>query len=62
MHIAILICIRLALDYKYYSLQLVIGKQSNISYVHIFNCVIYASIAPTQNIKMGSFQDLRFIM
>ena len=53
MHATTLVRIRPTTYHEYSPLQLVLGKQPNISYLRIFGCVVYVLIAPTQHIKMG---------
>ena len=58
MHAASLVRIRLIAYHEYSPLQLILGKQPNISHLRIFGCVVYIPIAPTQHTKMGHKQRL----
>ena len=54
MHVVPLVFIRPITFHEYSPSQLVLGKQSNISYLQIFDCVVYVPIAIIQCTKMGS--------
>ena len=58
MHAASLIRIRPTSHHEYPPLQLVLGKQPNISHLRVFGCAIYIPIAPPQRTKMGSQRRL----
>ena len=53
MHVVALICIWSTTYHEYFPLQLILGKQPNISYLWTFGCAVYVPIAPTQSTKMG---------
>ena len=52
-HAASLIRLRPTAYHKYSPLQLVNGREPNISHLKIFGCVVYVPIAPPQRTKMG---------
>ena len=53
LHAAALIRLRPIANHQYSPLQLVFGKQPNISHLRIFGCAVYVPIAPPQRTKMG---------
>ena len=59
MYVASLVRIRPTSYHKYSSSQLVLDKQSNISHLRIFGCVVYVPIAPTQGTKIGPQRRFR---
>ncbi|CAA7051317.1 unnamed protein product [Microthlaspi erraticum] len=53
LHAATLIRIRPTSNHKFSPLQLVLGKEPNISHLKVFGCTVYVPIAPPQRSKMG---------
>ena len=53
MHVASLVRIEPITYHEYSPSQLVLGKQSNISHLRIFSCVVYIPIAPVERTIMG---------
>jgi len=53
LHAAALIRIRPTAYHKYSPLQLVSGREPDISYLRVFGCAVYVPIAPPQRTKMG---------
>ena len=52
-HAASLIRLRPSAYHKYSPLQLVSGREPNISHLRVFGCAVYVPIAPPQRTKMG---------
>ena len=59
LHAAALIRIRPTDNHKYSPLQLVFGKEPDISHLNDFGCGVYVLIAPPQHSKMGPQRRLR---
>ena len=53
LHAAALIRIRPTNYHEFSSLQLVFGREPNISHLRIFGCAVYVPITPPQRTKMG---------
>ena len=53
LHAASLIRLRPSAYHKFSPLQLVFGKEPNISHLRIFDCAVYVPIVPPQQTKMG---------
>ena len=53
LHAAALIRLRPTADHKYSPLQLVSGREPNLSHLKVFGCAIYVLISPPQRTKMG---------
>ena len=53
LHAAALIRLRPTTDHKYSPLQLVSGREPNLSHLKIFGCAVYVPISPPQRTKMG---------
>ena len=53
LHAAALIRLRPTADHKYSPLQLVSGREPNLSHLKVFGCAIYVPISPPQRTKMG---------
>ena len=53
LHAAALIRIRPTNYHEFSHLQLVFGREPNISHLRIFGCAVYVSITPPQRTKMG---------
>ena len=53
LHTAPLIQIRPTTYHDYSPLQIVYGKEPNISHLRIFGCVVYVPISPPQRTSMG---------
>ena len=53
LHAATLIRLRPSANHEQSPLQLVFGKEPNISHLKIFGCSVYVPIAPPQRTKMG---------
>ena len=45
-------------QHQFPPLQLVLGRQPNISHLRVFGCVVYVPIAPPQRTKMGPQHQL----
>ena len=59
LHAAALIRLRPTADHKYSPLQLVSGREPNLSHLKVFGCAIYVLISPPQRTKMGPQRRLR---
>jgi hypothetical protein len=53
LHVAALIRLRPTASHKFSSLQLVSGREPNLSHLKIFDCAVYVPISPPQHTKMG---------
>ena len=53
MHFASLVRIRPTAYHEFSHSQLILGKQSTLSHLRIFGCVVYIPITSTQRTKMG---------
>ena len=53
LHAAALIRLRPTANHKYSPLQLVSGREPNLSHLKVFGCAIYVSISSPQHTKMG---------
>ena len=53
LHAATLIRLRPSANHEHSPMQLVSGKEPNISHLKIFGCAVYVPIAPPQRTKMG---------
>ena len=53
MHAASLIRIRPTSFHEYFPSQLVLGKQSNISHLRVFDCAVHVQIAPPTMYQNG---------
>ena len=53
LYAAALICIRPTNYHEFSPLQLVFGREPNISHLRIFGCAVYVPITPPQRTKMG---------
>ena len=53
LHAAALIRLRPTASYKFSPLQLVSGREPNISHLKVFGCAVYVLIPPPQRTKMG---------
>jgi hypothetical protein len=53
LHAAALIRLRPTASHKFSPLQLVSGREPNLSYLKIFDCAVYVPISPPQRTKMG---------
>ena len=53
LHAASLIRLRPTAYHKFSPLQLVFGREPNVSHLKIFGCAVYVPIAPPQRTKMG---------
>jgi hypothetical protein len=52
LHVVALIRLRPTTSHKFSSLQLVSGREPNLSHLKIFGCAVYAPISPPQHTKM----------
>ncbi|CAA7060846.1 unnamed protein product [Microthlaspi erraticum] len=62
LHAATLIRIRPTSNHKFSPLQLVLGKEPNISHLKVFGCTVYVPIAPPQRSKMGPQRRLEYML
>ncbi|CAA7040494.1 unnamed protein product [Microthlaspi erraticum] len=62
LHAATLIRIRPTSNHKFSPLQLVLGKEPNISHLKVFGCTVYVPIAPPQRSKMGPQGDWEYML
>jgi len=53
LHVASLICIRPTSYHNSSPLELVFGREPNISHLRIFGCAVYVPISPPKQTKMG---------
>jgi hypothetical protein len=53
LHAAALIRLRPTVSHKFSPLQLVYGREPNLSHLKIFGCAVYVPISPPQRTKMG---------
>jgi hypothetical protein len=53
LHAAALIRLRSTASHKFSPLQLVSGREPNLSHLKIFGCAVYVPISPPQRTKMG---------
>ena len=58
LHAAALIRLRPTAYHKFSPLQLVSGREPNLSHLKIFGCVVYVPISPPQRTKMGPQRKL----
>ena len=58
LHVVALIQIRPTANHDYSPLQIVCGKEPNISYLRIFGCAVYIPISPPQRTSMGPQRKL----
>jgi hypothetical protein len=59
LHAATLIRLRPTASHKFSLLQLVSGREPNLSHLKIFGCAVYVLISPPQCTKMGPQRRLR---
>ena len=59
LHAAALIRLRPTAYHKYSPLQLVSGREPNLSHLKVFGCAVYVPISPPQRTKMGPQRRLR---
>jgi hypothetical protein len=59
LHAAALIRLRPTASHKFSPLQLVFGREPNLSHHKKFGCVVYVPISPPQRTKMGPQRRLR---
>jgi hypothetical protein len=59
LHDAAFIRLRSTASHKFSPLQLVSGRESNLSYLKNFGCAVYVPISPPQRTKMGPQRRLR---
>jgi hypothetical protein len=59
LHIAALIRLRPTVFHKFFPLQLVSGREPNLSHLKIFGCTVYVPISPPQRTKMRPQRRLR---
>jgi hypothetical protein len=59
LHAAALIRLRSIVSHKFSPLQLVFGREPNLSRLKIFGCAVYVSISPPQRTKIGPQRRLR---
>ena len=59
LHAAALIRLRPTAYHKYFPLQLVSGREPNLSHLKVFGCAVYVPISPPQRTKMGPQRRLR---
>jgi hypothetical protein len=53
LYVAALIRLRPIASHKFFSLQLVSGREPNLSHLKNFGCAVYVLISPLQRKKMG---------
>ena len=58
LHVVALIQIRFTAYHDYSPLQIMYGKEPNISHMRIFGCAVYVSISPPQRTSMGPQRKL----
>jgi hypothetical protein len=59
LHAAALIRLRSIASHKFSPLQLVSGREPNLSHLKIFDCAVYVPISPPQRTKMRPQRRLR---